>query len=169
MHICDVTHSYVWHDAFKCLTGLVYMCDAIYSCVTGLWRIHSVSSHAWAHASRRIHTCDMNHSYAWRDLGYDSFICGTWLIHMWDMTRVIWIIHRCDKISWIMSICVTESSIGVTESSICVTESSIYVTESSIGVTRFRYSVGLYIWMCHVYMCDMNHSYVRRDVCTCVP
>jgi len=30
-----------------------------------------------------IHMLDMTHSY----VGHDSFICGTWLIHMWDMTH----------------------------------------------------------------------------------
>ena len=29
-----------------------------------------------------IHTWDMTHSY----VGHDSLICRTWLIHMWDMT-----------------------------------------------------------------------------------
>jgi len=87
-----------------------------------------------------IHMWDMTHSY----VGHDSLICGTWLIHMWDMTRVIWMIHRCDTMSSVISIC---------------------VTESSICVTRFMYSVCLYIWMCHVHMCDMNHSYVSRDLC----
>jgi len=30
-----------------------------------------------------IHSCDMTHP----DIGRDSFICGTWLICMWDTTR----------------------------------------------------------------------------------
>ena len=42
-----VTHLYMWHDSFICVTWLIHMCD--------MWRIP---------------TCDMTHSYA----GHDSFI-----------------------------------------------------------------------------------------------
>jgi hypothetical protein len=49
-----MTHSYVWHDSFTCVTWLIHMCDMPYSymcqdastCVTGL-----------------MHMCNMTHSY----------------------------------------------------------------------------------------------------------
>jgi len=56
---CDLTHSYVWHDSFICVTWLVRKCDIL------------------------IRTCDMTHSYVW----HDSFVCVTWLIHMCDLTH----------------------------------------------------------------------------------
>ena len=37
-----------------------------------------------------IHMCDMTHSYVDKphsQVGHDSFICGTWLIHLCDMTH----------------------------------------------------------------------------------
>jgi len=52
IHMCDMTPSSVWHDAFMCVT---------FMCVT----LH-------------IHTCDMTHSYVW----YDAFICVTWHFHV---------------------------------------------------------------------------------------
>jgi len=79
----DMTHSYVWHDSFICVTWL-------------------------------IHMFNRTHSYVW----HDSFICVTWLIHMCDMTPLklnllkmlnmlnmlnlphllcgTWLIHMCD-------------------------------------------------------------------------
>ena len=47
---------------------------------------------------RRIHMCDMTHSYVW----HDSFIQVTWLIHTCDMTRswVERIEKSPEKFSW---------------------------------------------------------------------
>jgi len=74
IHMCDMTHSYVWHDAFICVTWLIHMCDMTHSyvwhdafiCVT--WLIHM--------CDMTFHLCDMTHSYVW----HDSFICVTWLM-----------------------------------------------------------------------------------------
>ena len=66
-----MTHSYVWHDSFICVTWLIHMCDMTHSYV-------------W-------HDSFMTHSYVW----HDSFICVTWLIHMCDMTHS-WLIRMCD-------------------------------------------------------------------------
>jgi len=87
MH-CDVTHSYVWHDAFLSVIWLmshIWMSHVIHineSCHTYEWAmLHiwiSLLSVTWL-----IYMCDMTHSYVW----HDSFICVTWRIHMCDMTN----------------------------------------------------------------------------------
>jgi len=33
IHMCDMTHSYVWHDSFICVTWFIHMCDMIHSYV----------------------------------------------------------------------------------------------------------------------------------------
>jgi len=33
IHMCDMTHSYVWHDSFICVTWLIHMCDMTHSYV----------------------------------------------------------------------------------------------------------------------------------------
>jgi len=115
--MCDMTHVYVWHDSFTCVTWLIHIFVA-----------------------RRIHMCDMTQSYVWHDffkelntavfpssvwhnvfvffnttrsyVWHDLFICVTWLIHivtdssMCDMTHpyvrrdsficVTSFIHMCD-------------------------------------------------------------------------
>jgi len=83
----DMTHSYVWHDSFICVTWLIHMCDMTHSYVwhdsfigvTGL--IHTAQhfqlSHLlYSYVTWRIHVCDVTH-----------LICVTWLIHMYDMTH----------------------------------------------------------------------------------
>ena len=74
VHMCDVTHSYVWHDAFICVTWLIHMCDMTPSYV---WH-DSLICATWL-----IHMCDITHSYVW----HDSFMCVTRPIHMCDMTH----------------------------------------------------------------------------------
>ena len=71
--ICDMTHSYVWHDSFICVTWLTHMCDMTHSYV---WHVAFL--------------CDMAYSYVW----HDSFICVTWLIHMCDMKNHMHIVAQ---------------------------------------------------------------------------
>ena len=52
-YMCDVTQSYVWHDAFICVTWLIHMCDMTRSYV---WHDSFIYS-TWL-----IHICDMLHS-----------------------------------------------------------------------------------------------------------
>ena len=108
--MCDMTHSYVRHDSFICVTWLIHVCDMTHSyvwhdssfemCVTWLncWYV-------WYNLcvdTCDIRMCDMTtHSY----VGHDLFICGAWLIYMCDMTHsyvwhdsficVTWLIHVC--------------------------------------------------------------------------
>jgi len=77
IHMCDMTHTYVWHDSFVCVTWLIRMCDMthpytrhdLFVCVTCLAR-----------------TCDTIHSCVW----CDSFVCGTWLNHIWTRLIHMW-------------------------------------------------------------------------------
>jgi len=112
--MCVVTHLYVRHDSFKCVTRLVnilsmssvFRCD-LFICVP--WIIHMrdiTHSYVWHESficvTWLIHMCSTTHSYVW----HDAFTCATWLIHVFDMTYphvhhasftcVTWPIHMCD-------------------------------------------------------------------------
>jgi len=110
IHMCDMTHSYVWHDAFMCVKWLIHMCDIS-------------PAHAW-HDSFICAECDMRETLDFCQLlllhmcEIDSFICVTGLMCMHDTTDpcawhvisatlsisvsscfctcVTWLIHTCD-------------------------------------------------------------------------
>ena len=65
VYVCDMTHSYMWHDSdAKTQRGRPYF---LVSCMCVTWLIRM---------------CDMPHSYTW------SFMCVTWLTHTCDMTQM---------------------------------------------------------------------------------
>jgi len=70
IHMCDMTHAYVWHDSFICGTWLIHTLDITQSHV---WHDTSLCSLA----SFQLH-CVTTHSC----VGHDSFIRATWLIPM---------------------------------------------------------------------------------------
>jgi len=79
IHMCDMTHSYVWSFTPAKFSQLTYGTVTWYLC---LW--HDAFIRDMTH-----YTCAMTHSYVW----HDSFICVPWLIHMYDMT---WVLDTCN-------------------------------------------------------------------------
>jgi len=72
MHVCDMTSSYVWHDAFTCVTRLSLKCVA--------WLVHVRQDSFISNMSRSDVT--------W----HDSFICDmTRLIHTWHDTTHLYV------------------------------------------------------------------------------
>ena len=87
------SHLYTRHDSFICVTWLIHMCcmtihvcDMTHSYV---WRDSSVSMYVPAPTvgqwckSWLVHLCDMTHSHVW----HDALMCVTWHIHMYDMAH----------------------------------------------------------------------------------
>ena len=105
IHMYDMTHLYVWHDAFTCVNWIMYMCDMTHSYA---WHDSSICA-TWL-----IYTCDLTpayrarlltscapaklvstgtHTQVWLQISY-----VTWRIHTvtWLITCVTWLIHMCD-------------------------------------------------------------------------
>jgi len=112
--LCDMTHSFMWHDSFICVACVaIPLWDMTHSslwydssiCVTWLIHLHDMTHiYVWHDsficlACVAIPLCDMTHSSVW----LDSFTCATWLIHLCGMTHssvwhgpficVTWLIH----------------------------------------------------------------------------
>jgi len=139
-----MTHSYMWrdsfiyvqHDAFICATWHIHICDTIHdSFIYVTWLIHICGT--W-----RIHMCDMTHSYMWHD---------TWLIHICDVTHS----YMCNM---------THSYVRH-DAFIYVTR---YMTHSYMWRDSFIYvqhDAFTYVtWLTHI--CDMIHSCTGQS---CIP
>jgi len=92
VHMCHITHSYVWHDSCICVNdSIIHMCDMTPSYV---WHDSCVCVN-----DSIIHMCDMTQSYVW----HDSCICvNDSIMHMcgYDSFRcVAWLMHMCE---WFM-------------------------------------------------------------------
>ena len=98
IHMYDMTHSYVWrHFSLICVKKKKsHLCDpsltrkrALYIHKRALYirkRALYPNQKSPIYLSESLKygvATDISHSYVW----HDSFICGTWLIHMWDMTH----------------------------------------------------------------------------------
>ena len=124
IHMCDMTHSYVWHDSFICVTWLIHMRDMtdraplLQVCI-----IHKLSV-PWL-----IHRCAMTHLC----VCHDSFKCVPWLIHrcdiyysyMWhDSQSVIARRHACNthmlSRPWLIHMCAMTHSYVCHDSFTCV-------------------------------------------------
>ena len=67
VHLCDMTHSCKWHDAF-----ILY--DVTH---------YGMQNDSSIHLTWRIHVRDMTHSHIWRA----SCMYVTWFIHTYDVTH----------------------------------------------------------------------------------
>jgi len=73
IRVCDMTHSYMWHDSFVYVTWLIRICDMTHSCV---WH------DSFVYVTWLIRICDMTHSFMW----HDFLVYVTWLPRKCDMT-----------------------------------------------------------------------------------
>jgi len=139
--MCDLTHTYVWHASYICVTWLIHMCDLTHSyvwpdsfiCVTCLMYLMML---LLAHFDvlhdedkllcfkRLIRLCDITHTFMWHD-SY-SYTCTWW--------RCCWPILTC---------CMMKTScLAWRDSYVCVT------------------------WL--IQMCDVTHTYVWHASYKCV-
>jgi len=88
--MCDMTHSYVGHDSFICVTWLIHMCDMTHSYV----RLDAFMCVTWL-----IHMCDMTH-LCMCDMA--RCICVTCLIHVWRDSSIVLIYVWHDSLPCLM-------------------------------------------------------------------
>ena len=158
IHMCDMTHSYVWHDSFICVTWLIHMCDMAISYVwrvtrpilplTRLIYLCDVRSGVIICGTWLFHMCDMTHSYVW----HDSFVCVTRLTHTCDMTHSYAWPDELTCVTWL-----------------------IHITDTYTCTGHWMRSSGFYSLICVtglIHMCahirDSTYSYVWPDWLTCV-
>jgi len=174
IHMCDMTHSCVRHDSFKCMQ----MCDLTHSnvCHDSFHSVmcdmtHSNTVHifvflyVWHHSptvrlksficvTRHRYVCDMTHPYVTcrshvRDVTHtlawhDSFICVTWLIHIRDRTNLYARYNTC-----------THSYVFYTFDM----KQAQHITHVHFGISFFDANSFIHIHMRDMtHICDMNRS-----------
>jgi len=99
-NMCDMTLSYVWHDAYLCVTWLMHIPRGM---KTGVC-MHIPVWHVWHDAflcvTWLIPMCDMTHAYTtrygdWCMYEYSCVTCVTWRISMCDMTHISHRTYKC--------------------------------------------------------------------------
>jgi len=88
IHICDMTHSHMWHDSFTCVTWLIHICDMTHS-------------HMWHDSSTGVfHMCDMTHSHV-----CEWVMSHAWMSHGHTCGEVTMrhVTHVENSYRWVMS------------------------------------------------------------------
>jgi len=184
MHMHDMTHSSVQHDAFIHATWLMHIWD-----MTHLYAGHDT----FTSATWRIDQCDMTHSY----MRHRSCICATWLIYTRDMTHLsvwhdafihaIWLVHTCNmthfsvrhgsfvSATWCIHMCNMTHSYVRHDAFMCVTwlihPNKVGGRASREVARRKALALRRSISICETWlvrMCDTTHSYVRHDSFKCL-
>jgi len=161
IHMCDVTHSYMWHDSFVRVTWRIRTCDMttsyvwhdVFICV--IWRIWCVQ-----HESSTYVT-------------WDWCICETWLIYTWDVTHLYVCHDWCICVTWLIHTCDVTHSYLWHDSFIHVT-CLICKCDMTYMCSGNWFRKNTYIWMSHVTgnslpVTWLIHMYVWHDsfICMC--
>jgi len=111
IHMCDMTHSYVWHDSFICVTWLIHMCDMTHSYVWhDSWRYVTIRRESTEITrSCRTYKCIILtfHTMQWYTYKFVSLhcrfvslplICATFLYHCPLYVRHLYV--RQEPVIW---------------------------------------------------------------------
>jgi len=183
IHVCDMTHSCVWHDSFICVTWLTHVCDMTHAYICALLCVMHTFVHYYPQILSFGHAC--HHLFAPQHVQYYSLICFTWLSHICDMTHscawhdssmcVTWLIHMCDSRTHLRPIvcnshiCPLLSTNSVPWSCmpwlVCTSAWAILLTHMFHMTHPYSWhdSYRCVTWFIHV--CDMTHAHICALLC----
>jgi len=172
-----MTHSYVWHDSFICVTWLIHMCDMTHSYVRhdsfvqASRTLLKFTAVVWISSVLRTSgICDMTHLYVWDD----SFTRVMWLVYMCDKTHsfvrhdsfilVTWIIHFSIGMVWISSVQSGEDSQDALFWWVIFRKRALWLVALLRKMTcNLRYPMGLRHLVLRLQIYEMNGSHVWHD------
>jgi len=148
-HIC--IHMYVW----VCVKEVVCTCVCVCVCVCVYICVHTSKVYMCLQCAIDVHDCDWFVRVIRRNLymGHDSFICGTWLIHAYDMTHTRAVCHLQWGHPWIC-VTVTHSYMWYSTIYICdMTHLCDMIRSVRLICVTVTHSCMWYMWLIHV--CDI--------------
>jgi len=80
-HMCDMTHTYVWHDSY--IPELLPTSNFPYARYDSFTRVTWFNSNVWHDSCMRELCATSTFPYVW----HDSFTCVTWTIYMSAVTH----------------------------------------------------------------------------------
>ena len=144
-HVCNMTHSYMWHDASTCV---------IYKWIMSHIQMTSISLHL--------------HEWNWMN----TSTCVIWFIHVSDMLviRMCDMIHLYDKDSFVWVTCLicmrNMTHLHVWHASVMCATWLIYICD--MPQSRVHHDSFMCVTWC-LPMSDMPHSYVWHASLTFLP
>jgi len=165
--MCDMTHSYVWHDSFICVTWLIRMCVMTHShvlhdsfiCVTWLIDVRDMTRWCVWHDSCIRVTWLVSHQRVSAPASA-ILMCVTRLIHMQAMTHFPGKSHWLLLYSNIKKVWMIRTHFFVMASTILQS----HVSMSHISMCSVTYCTGFY----YIAVCDITHWYVWQNSLICV-
>ena len=109
LYVSDMTHSYVRHYWFTCVTWLIRICrHGLFICATWChtyeyaisftWLIYMSVTWSFILMTCLIHTCNMTHSYVKHE-SFVTWLCATQYMRMCDTTHsYVW--HDSKHTGW---------------------------------------------------------------------
>jgi len=168
IHVCDMTHTCMWHDSYMYVTRLIHLCDMTHtymrhdSYIYVTWLIHMWHD-SYIYVTWLIHICDTTDTYMWHDCMYESFenelkiptvrrvgkrwrpfiyMTRVWVICEWVMYARMYPHSRAGTCDWTRTVELTCTNISFSCTHICdMNHIHMYVT-----------------WLMHI--CDMPHIYI---------
>jgi len=171
--MCNVTHSYVWRDAFICVTWLLHVCDMTHSYVwrdsfirvpfsewhhthewviPHIWMSHITHTNESYYTYERVSRSHHSHSYTW----HNSSMTVTRLIDDCDMTHSYarYALNVC--VTWRIHVCSYDRE----------THSYMWHNRPHLHVTNARTltrDIFVRTRVIHIFDAPMNHSYMWHN------
>jgi len=167
IRMCDMSHSFVWHDSFICVTELIRLRKTTHSYMwhgaLQVWHEPFISV-TWL-----FYMCDMEHYM--RDMNHlyvrlGSFICVTWITYMCDRTRSF-----SETKFWPLYPFFFYTTISKKRVFLIITRTRPKSCQPNPpwlpGSTPMLFQEAFRAaWL--LYVCEMNHIYVRLGFFKCV-
>jgi len=147
IRMADMTHTYVCHESFMCVTCLVKKFMGV------SWNFLYMGHDSF------IHMCNMTHSYDW----HYSYICVSWIIHVCDVSHSSMWYDSLMYVRWLTHVCDMTHSYMRHDSFTCVVAIHKIWAVSHVCMSHGRVACMYESCPCHMYVWVMSHVWITSS------